>query len=69
MAKRDIYHYPVRRALEKDGWTITHDPYRLEIGEKRLEADLGAERLISAEKALKKNPNIVQFVRRKHIER
>ncbi len=54
MAKRDIYHYPARRALEKEGWTVTHDPYRLEIGEKQLEADLGAEQLISAEKGLKK---------------
>ena len=26
MAK-DIYHRAVREALEKEGWTITHDPY------------------------------------------
>ena len=25
MAK-DIYHDPVKEALIKDGWTITHDP-------------------------------------------
>jgi len=54
MTKLDIYHYPVRVALEKDGWTITHDPFRLEIGDRRLEADLGAERLIQAEKAVRK---------------
>jgi len=40
--------------LEKDGWTITHDPFPLQIGKKRLSADLGAERLISAEKGLQK---------------
>lgn len=54
MAKRDIYHNAVRRALEKDGWTITHDPFRLDIGEKSLSADLGAERLICAEKGVRK---------------
>jgi hypothetical protein len=39
---------------KKTGGRFTHDPYRLEIGKKRLEADLGAERLMSAEKGLKK---------------
>lgn len=54
MSARDIYHNTVRLALEKDGWTITHDPFPLQIGKKRLSADLGAERLISAEKELQK---------------
>jgi len=49
---RDIYHNAVKIALEKDGWTITHDPFPLQIGKKRLSADLGAERLISAERGL-----------------
>ncbi len=47
---KDIYHNTVKFALQKDGWTITHDPFPLQIGKKRLSADLGAERLISAEK-------------------
>ncbi|MEI6332261.1 MAG: element excision factor XisH family protein [Pseudanabaena sp. ELA645] len=54
MPARDIYHNTVKTALEKDGWTITHDPFPLQIGKKRLSADLGAERLISAEKNLQK---------------
>ncbi|NEN99224.1 MAG: fatty-acid synthase [Moorea sp. SIO3I7] len=54
MARRDIYHNTVKRALQKDGWTITHDPFPLQIGNKRLSADLGAERLISAEKGVQK---------------
>jgi hypothetical protein len=54
MARRDIYHDTVKRALQKDGWTITHDPFPLQIGKKRLSADLGAERLISAEKGIQK---------------
>lgn len=52
MPARDIYHNAVKIALEKDGWTITHDPFPLQIGKKRLSADLGAERLISAERGL-----------------
>jgi len=54
MSKRDIYHDAARNALENDDWTITHDPFPLKIGNKRLSADLGAERLISAEKGLEK---------------
>lgn len=54
MPARDIYHNTVKLALQKDGWTITHDPFPLQIGKKRLSADLGAERLISAEKSFKR---------------
>lgn len=34
----------------KDGWTITHDPYTLPSGRRNLYVDLGAERLIGAER-------------------
>ena len=54
MSAKDIYHETVRHALIKDGWTITHDPFRLKFGKKTLYADLGAERLIAAEKACNK---------------
>ncbi|MDJ0735537.1 MAG: element excision factor XisH family protein [Nostocaceae cyanobacterium] len=54
MPARDIYHNTVKSALQKDGWTITHDPFPLQIGKKRLSVDLGAERLISAENATQK---------------
>jgi hypothetical protein len=49
MAK-DIYHDTVRIALEKDGWTITQDPLRLTIGGRGVYVDLGAEKLIVAER-------------------
>ncbi|WP_205127413.1 element excision factor XisH family protein [Okeania hirsuta] len=26
MPAKDIFHDTVKRALEKEGWTITHDP-------------------------------------------
>jgi hypothetical protein len=44
-------HQAARHALEHDGWTITHDPYRVEVGGVNMLIDLGAERLIAAEKA------------------
>ena len=50
MPAKDIYHNTVRTALEKDGWTITNDPLTLEIGERSLFVDLGAEKILAAEK-------------------
>jgi hypothetical protein len=51
MAK-DVYHEIVKDALEKDGWTITHDPYIIFYGKEksRLNIDLGAEKIFGAEK-------------------
>ena len=50
MPRRDAYHHIVRRALVKDGWTITDDPYVIKYGGIYLYADLGAGRAFSAEK-------------------
>jgi len=47
---RDRYHAAVRIALEKEGWAITHDPYTLPSGRRNLYVDLGAERLLAAER-------------------
>ena len=35
MAARDKYHDAVKKALVEEGWTITHDPYRIAIGRRR----------------------------------
>lgn len=43
MAAKDIFHPIVRSALEKEGWTITHDPLYLKVDEDKLYVDLGAE--------------------------
>ena len=51
MAARDIFHRAVRNALEKDGWTITDDPLEVEIGGVEMYIDLGAERLLAAQRA------------------
>ena len=40
---RDLIHFQVRRALEKEGWQITADPFYLSIDGVRLEIDLEAQ--------------------------
>lgn len=54
MPAKDIYHDTVKNALIKEGWKITNDPYILSIGKKDLFVDLGAEKLISAERGEQK---------------
>jgi hypothetical protein len=48
MPAKDLFHQLVRNAIELDGWTITHDPYHIDLGFVDLCIDLGAERLIAA---------------------
>lgn len=54
MPARDLYHDAVRTALEKDGWMITDDPLILTIGLRSVFVDLGAEKLIAAERGTDK---------------
>ena len=46
MAKDD-YHETVKRALIKDGWQITHDPFPIRYDDLRVYADLGAEKIFT----------------------
>ena len=48
MPAKDSFHEAMKLALQKDGWTITHDPLILEIGVRQVYIDLGAERLLAA---------------------
>ncbi|MBE9118536.1 XisH family protein [Lusitaniella coriacea LEGE 07157] len=50
MPAKDIYHDTAKNALIKDGWVITNDPLTLQWGKKDLFVDLGAEKLLAAEK-------------------
>jgi hypothetical protein len=49
MAK-DKVHEHVVTALKKDGWTITHDPFKILWKKRKLLVDLGSEKLIAAQK-------------------
>ncbi|MGB6296057.1 MAG: XisH family protein [Rivularia sp. (in: cyanobacteria)] len=53
MAK-DVFHYAVRRGLEKEDWLITDDPLRIQAGGADMEIDLGAEKIIAAERGEEK---------------
>jgi XisH protein len=55
MPNQDLYHEAVKNALIKQGWTITHDPYTIHLGGRdKLYIDLGAERILAAEKGTEK---------------
>lgn len=55
MAAKDLIHNAVKQALIKDGWTVTDDPYTLAYAEDvTVFVDLGAERLIAAQRDLDK---------------
>jgi XisH protein len=47
---RDLFHYAVRAALEKEKWVITDDPLKVGAGGAKFEIDLGAERLVAADR-------------------
>lgn len=53
MAK-DKIHDLVKQVLINDGWTVTHDPYIIEIKDVEYEVDLAAEKILGAEKEGKK---------------
>jgi len=50
MPAQDIFHDVVKNALTKDGWTITDDPLYVSFGGVDFYVDLGAEKIIGAEK-------------------
>lgn len=66
MAK-DIYHDHVREALQKDGWTITEDPLPILVDDERWEIDLGAEKILIAQRDLEKIAvEVKSFTSRSH---
>lgn len=54
MPARDIYHNTVIHALEKESWHVSADPFLLRAGAISLYIDLGAERLLAADKGEEK---------------
>ena len=50
MSAKDIYPVPFIHALLKDGWSITHDPLTIPFDGTNLFIDIGAERMIGAER-------------------
>jgi hypothetical protein len=50
MPKKDIIHNAVTNALIKDKWIVTDDPYVINYEDATVFIDLGAERIIAAER-------------------
>ncbi len=69
MPARDLYHDIAKNALIKDGWNVTHDPYMMHVGKKDLFVDLGAEKLLAAEKGEQKIAvEVKSFVGRSDVQ-
>jgi len=51
MPAKDLFHDCVKNALIEEGWTITDDPFPIRVGSVEMYIDLGAEKIIAAEKA------------------
>jgi hypothetical protein len=47
---RDLFHNIVKEALVAEGWEITHDPLPVAYGDVLMQIDLGAERLLAAQR-------------------
>lgn len=50
MSTRDTYHNVVKQALENEGWNITADPLGIHFLGVEIRIELGAERVIAAER-------------------
>ena len=50
MSAKDVIHDAVRKSLENDGWTVTDDPLSFEYKDVQVFIDLGAERVLGAER-------------------
>lgn len=50
MSAKDLYHDVVRKALEDEGWKVTADPLTIRFLGVELRIDLGAERVLAAER-------------------
>lgn len=50
MSAKNIFHEAVKQALQKEQWIITNDPLNFKFGNVNFFVDLGAERLLAAQR-------------------
>jgi hypothetical protein len=50
MARKDLLHNPTKQSLIKAGWTITHDPLSIKFSGIDFHIDLGANKILTANK-------------------
>jgi len=51
VSAKETFHKSVKRALQKEQWVITAEPLKFKFGNVNFQVDLGAERLVAAERA------------------
>ncbi len=51
---RDLFHDIVKDALITEGWQVTHDSFPIDYGDVQMQIDLGAERLLAAQRNTEK---------------
>jgi XisH protein len=54
MSAKDLFHDAVKTGLQKENWMITDDPLSLKFGDTRIYIDLGAEKILGAERGEEK---------------
>lgn len=50
MPAKDKFHESFVRAIQKNGWTVTDDPLTIRVLDADLLIDIGAERMVGAER-------------------
>ncbi len=50
MSAKDLFHESVKKALQKEQWVITDDPLKFKFGDVNFQVDLGAEKIVAAER-------------------
>jgi hypothetical protein len=50
VSAKDIFHDIVKEALQKEQWVITKDPFGFKFGNVNFQVDLGAEKLLAADR-------------------
>ncbi|MBD2775621.1 element excision factor XisH family protein [Iningainema tapete] len=54
MPAKDIFHDTVKNALVKDGWLVTDEQFLIRSGGVEIYIDIGAEKIIAAERGSEK---------------
>lgn len=51
MPAKDVFHDAVKPTLQKEQWIITDEPIVVKFGKDQVFIEIGAERILAAEKA------------------
>ncbi|NJN12850.1 MAG: fatty-acid oxidation protein subunit alpha [Richelia sp. RM2_1_2] len=51
MPAKDVFHDTVKNALQKDGWLVTDEQFFIRSGGVEIYIDIGAEKIIAAERS------------------